>query len=80
MPKVIIDGIEFVPKAEIPKLTDKCLQDALEELTSMIYFGEAHKWRGKTLNVIKALSPELYELACQDPHAAYERIHGTDDY
>lgn len=32
MPKVVIDGIEYVPRAEVPPLTDERLQNALEEL------------------------------------------------
>lgn len=78
MPKVIIDGIEYVPRAEIPELTDERLQRALEELTSIQYFREHHKAVAQGWNVLNALAPELAKLAAKDPQAAYERIHGTE--
>jgi hypothetical protein len=76
MPKVIIDGIEYVPKAEIPELTDSRLKACLEVLTSMRYFGETHKMKSHAWEAINSLSPELAEL---DEQAAYERIHGIED-
>ncbi|MBM3105528.1 hypothetical protein IIE18_10290 [Pseudomonas sp. V1] len=79
MPKVVIDGIEYVPRAEVPPLTDERLQNALEELVSIQYFRESHKAVAQAWNVLKYLAPELAELAAQDPRAAYERIHGPGD-
>ena len=79
MPRVIIDGIEYVPRAEIPELTDERLQRALEELTSMQYLREQHKAIPQAWNVLNALAPELAKLASKDPLAAYERIHGTEE-
>ena len=79
MPKVIIDGIEYVPRAEIPELTDARLQRALEELTSIQYFKEHHKAVAQAWNVLNALAPELAKMAAEDPQAAYERIHGSED-
>lgn len=79
MPKVMIDGIEYVPRAEIPELTDARLQRALEELTSIQYFKEHHKAVTQAWNVLNALAPELAKLAAEDPQAAYERVHGTEE-
>ena len=31
MPTVLIDGIEYVPRAEVPELTDERLKAALKE-------------------------------------------------
>ena len=76
MPTVLIDGVEYVPKAEIPKLTDERLHDCLMVLTEMCYFNQHHKMMGLAWNAINALSPELTKL---DPKAAYDRIHGNDD-
>ncbi len=73
--KVIINGIEYVPKADIPKLTDERLQECLEVLTEMRYFNEKHKMKRLAWNAINALSPELAKL---DEDAAYTRIHGTE--
>ena len=79
MPKVIIDGVEYVPRAEIPELTDDRLQECLYHLTIIQYFSEEkHKHRAMAWDALNALSPELAELASDDPRAAYERIHGTD--
>ena len=76
MPKVIIDGIEYVPKAEIPELTDERLLSCLRTLTEMRYHNQNHKMKALAWNAIHALSPELAEL---DEEAAYDRIHGTID-
>ena len=80
MPKVVIDGIEYVPLAEVPPLTDDRLQHALMELTAIQYFREAHKAVAQSWNVLHALAPELARLAERDPQAAYDRIHGADDH
>lgn len=74
--KVIINGVEYVPKGEIPELNDQRLQECLEVLTEMRYFGEQHKMEGLAYNAIKALSPELAELPVD---VAYTRIHGTEE-
>ena len=76
MPKVVIDGVEYVPKAEVKPLTDDRLQKCLEELTSMRYFNQPHKMMPHAWDAINALSPELAAL---DADVAYERIHGSPD-
>jgi hypothetical protein len=75
MPKVVIDGVEYIPKAEIKDLTDENLQRCLEVLTSMRYFHQDHKMMGNVWEAINALSPELGKL---EPNEAYDRIHGTE--
>ncbi|EKY4113701.1 TPA: hypothetical protein ACGW3M_000959 [Pseudomonas aeruginosa] len=76
MPSVLINDIEYVPRAEVPPLTDERLQRALEELVSIQYFKEKHKAIAQAWNVLHALAPELADLAAQDPEAAFDRIHG----
>ncbi len=76
MPNVIIDGVEYVPKAEVLPITDERLQNCLEVLTEMRYFNQEHKMRPLAWNAINALSPELAKLGVDE---AYERIHGNDD-
>ncbi|HCH7782797.1 TPA: hypothetical protein NNM78_002236 [Pseudomonas aeruginosa] len=76
MPTVLINDIEYVPRAEVPPLTDERLQRALEELVSIQYFKEKHKAIAQAWNVLHALAPELADLAAQDPEAAFDRIHG----
>ena len=53
MPSVLIDGVEYVPRAEIPPLTDMRLFEALQHLTSIQYFNETHKNRADGGNVYK---------------------------
>ncbi|MEQ0863786.1 hypothetical protein [Pseudomonas aeruginosa] len=77
MPTVLINDIEYVPRAEVPPLTDERLQRALEELVSIQYFKEKHKAIAQAWNVLHALAPELADLAAQDPEAAFDRIHGS---
>ena len=76
MPSVFIDNIEYVPKAEIPELTDERLQSCLEVLTEMRYFNQNHKMKALAWNAINALSPELAKLS---EEAAFERIHGAEE-
>lgn len=76
MPKVIIDGIEYVPRAEVPEISDERLQRCLEVLTTMRYLHQDHKMMSNTWEAINALSPELAEL---EPGAAFDRIHGSED-
>lgn len=79
MTKVMIDGIEYVPKAEIPELTDERMKSALKELVSIQYFREEHKAIAHAWDTLNALAPDLAELAAKDPRAAYDRMHGNDN-
>jgi hypothetical protein len=69
---VMIDGLEYVPKAEIPELTDERLKKALRELTAMLYFRETHKSMAHAWDTLNALAPELAKLS---PEVAYDRMH-----
>lgn len=79
MPRVVIDNIEYAPRAEILPLDDERLTKALKELVGLYYFGDWHKVKGKVWNAIEHLSPELAELVSNDPLAAYERLSPPDD-
>ena len=70
--KVMIGGIEYVPKVEVPKLTDERLKEALKTLTSMRYFGEDHKMKPHAWEVIQSLAPEVNKLSTED---AYDKFH-----
>lgn len=76
MAKVFIDGIEYIPKAEVKPLNDKSLLKCLMVLTEMRYFKQNHKMEGLAYEAIKALSPELAEL---EPSVAFDRIRGDED-
>ena len=75
MTKVIIDGIEYVPKAEVLPINDERLQNCLEVLTEMRRFNQYHKMMGLAWNAISALSPDIAKLSV---NAAYDRIHGEE--
>lgn len=79
MMKVIIDGVEYVPRAEVPELTDERLKQCLESLTEIQYFSDqTHKHRAWAWDALNALAPELAELASRDSSAAWSRIHGEE--
>jgi hypothetical protein len=77
---VIIDGVVYVPRAEIPEITDDSIQQALMALTEIQYFNVEHKSRAIAWNALKALAPELAELAAKDPEAAYKRVRCHDPF
>lgn len=78
--KVVIDGIEYVPRAEIPEITEDALYAALVELVGIQYFyGGAGKPRAKAWDALNALAPELAELCSQDAAAAYARLVPEED-
>lgn len=79
MPRVLIGGVEYVPRAAVPPLTDDRLRKALGELVSIQYFRESHKAVRQAWDVLNALAPELAALAASNPQAAYERIHGPGE-
>ena len=80
MTTVMIDGIEYVPRAEIPEIRQPEIQKALESLTEIQYFAEcSNKHRAWAWDAMNALAPELAALSADDSEAAYERIHGNED-
>lgn len=78
--QVLIDGVEYIPRAEVPEITDERLQQCLKSLTEIQLFrGETHKHRAWAWDALNALSPELAELASDDPHAAWEQVRPDYD-
>ena len=76
MAKVIIDGIEYVPRANVPEITDKKLEACIRELVSIQYFEEcSHKHRAWAWDALNAIAPEMAELAGDNPKAAFERMN-----
>lgn len=72
---VVIDGVEYVPRVDIPVLDDDRLIRALQSLTEIQYFEEcAHKHRAWAWDALNALAPELAALAADNPGAAYHRV------
>lgn len=78
MAHVVIDGIEYVPRAEIPPLDDERLKKALSELVSLHYHGDWHKAKPRTWDAINALAPELAKLVSIDPQAASDHLSPPD--
>lgn len=73
--KVVIDGVEYVPKAEIPEPTNQVLESAIRQLVGIHYLNETHKLRPHVWAVLDTLAPEIAQLLSQDPAAAYRRLH-----
>ncbi len=75
MPEVIIDGIVYIPKADVPPINDAALKQCLKSLTEIQYFSsERHKHRAWAWDAMNALAPNLAELSAQDPQAAFDRV------
>lgn len=73
---VIIDGVAYVPKAEVPALTDASLKSCLAELTSIQYFPEcSNKHRAWAWDAINAIAPDIAELCSNDSQAAFDMFH-----
>lgn len=80
MPKVVIDGVEYVPRAEVPEITNESLKQCLQSLTEIQYFREStHKHRAWAWDALNALSPELAQMAAENPQAAFDRVRDYDD-
>lgn len=75
MPEVLVDGVVYVPRASIPQLADDRLIRCLESLIEIQYFNIEHKNRAIAWNALHALSPELAQLASDNPQAAYDRVN-----
>lgn len=75
MPIVLIDDVEYIPKAEVPELVDERLRGCLMSLTEIQYFSEMkHKHRAWAWDALNALAPELASLAADNPEMAYDRV------
>ncbi|AXH59595.1 hypothetical protein [Pseudomonas amygdali] len=73
--KVLIGGIEYVPKVDLGEITEDSRRDALRQLVYMQYMNEEHKLRAQAWDVLNALSPNLAELCSKSPKAAYDLMH-----
>lgn len=74
--QVIIDGVEYVPKVELPQINDEKLKECLAELTAIQYFGEcSHKHRAWAWDAINAIAPDVAELCSNDVKVAYDMFH-----
>lgn len=73
--QVFIDGVEYVPRAAVPALTDERLKRALRSLIEIQYFPDcSHKHRAWAWNALNSLAPELAALATNDPKTAFEQV------
>tara|TARA_R110000850_G_C9724892_1_gene442687 strand:- start:317 stop:553 length:237 start_codon:yes stop_codon:yes gene_type:complete len=72
---VIIDGIEYVPKAEMVKPADSKLHQALLSLTEIQYFYECkHKHRAWAWDALNALAPNIARIASGNAQEAFDLI------
>lgn len=80
MPTVLIDGVEYIPRAEVPELTDDSLVRCLRSLTEIQYFADCpHKHRAWAWDAMHAIAPELAELSADNPEAAFDRVRPDDE-
>ncbi len=84
MTKVLIDGVVYVPRAEIPPRTDESTLEAVRAITaSMHLYGHRGGGRGPwgcLWDALRALSPDLAKIAEESsPAAAYDAVHPDDD-
>lgn len=80
MSEIVCNGIVYVPRAEIPELTDERLKQALQELVWIQASDEKHKARPRAWNVLHTLAPELAELVTIDPDLAMRRLNPIEPY
>ena len=73
--KVLIDGVEYVPKVEIGKITDEKINECLMVLTEMRYHNQNHKMKALAWDAINSLSPDLANLSEKE---AYDFVHKDD--
>lgn len=76
---VVIDGVEYVPKIDIPELNEKRSLDCLETLTEMRYFNQNHKMKALSWNAINALSPDLAKLSEEEAFDAVRTLQKNKD-
>ena len=77
--KVIIDGIEYVPKSDILSLTENRLKKCIKHLVG-IHFADRDHRSAMVMGLLDELSPELANLIRDNPHAAFDRILGNDGF
>lgn len=74
--EVLIDGVTYVPKNEVPELTDDRLKKCLALLTEIQYFGEcSNKHRAWAWDAMNALAPDVANLSANNCEAAYNLFH-----
>lgn len=80
MPTVLIDGVEYIPRAQVPEITDERLKKCLQSLTEIQYFSNCtHKHRAWAWDAMHAIAPELAELSAVDAKAAFDRVRDGDE-
>jgi hypothetical protein len=73
---VIIDGIEYVPKAEIPPTTDEKIEYVIKRLVGIQYFSECtNKHRAWAWEALNELAPNIAELCSNDSSAAFDLVN-----
>ena len=74
--EVVIDGVVYVPKCEIPPRTDESLKECLASLTEIQYFGGcSHKHKAWAWDAMRAIAPDIAEISSNDCKVAYDMFH-----
>lgn len=74
--KVIIDGIEYVPKTEIPTPSDAAIESCVRELVGIQYFtGQTHKHRANAWDALNAIAPNIARMCSRDAAAVWHSMN-----
>jgi hypothetical protein len=74
------DALAHATVAKVVEAQPESVQEALRELTEMLYHKQTHKWEGMIQRTIAALSPEVAKVLDErGEHAAYKVAHGEDE-
>lgn len=72
--RVVIDGIEYVPRAEVPVPRDGPSVKAIQELTTALHLyrnSGCSGLKGCVWGALEAISPDFHALAVQSTEAAF---------
>lgn len=79
--KVVIDGIEYVPKADAVQPDDSKVKECIRELVSIQRFPEcSHKHRAWAWDALNAIAPNIAELCGKDPGEAFDLVNPEDEH
>lgn len=79
--EVTIDGIRYVPATDIPVVSSEAHFQAVKALVTAIYLYSPRNrgTNGCIWDALRALAPDVAEMAGNDPHAAYEAVKALEE-
>lgn len=79
--EVTIDGIRYVPATDIPVVSSEAHLQAVKALVTALhlYSPRDRGTNGCIWDALRALAPDVAELAGNDPRAAYEAVEALQE-